>query len=178
MNEKRKSPFIDRLWDLVEQDQRGALADLRLGLGQPPGTVPKMFPYIIPFLPDPCPRSMEAAYYLIASLFAYYQSGNSANAGKRIDQGNIGDHLRYVIFQNQLDEAPVERRFNILLAADPEDLPQNLKHIISLLKSHDAPIHWEQLFRDLQWWSFESKFVQKEWANRFWRNPNQTSQEK
>lgn len=177
MNEKLKSPFIDRLWSLVEQDQRGALADLRLGLGQAPGTVPKMYPYVVPYLPNECSRSTEDSYYLVASLFAYYQSGNAGNARKRIDQGNIGDHLRSAIFYNQLDELPVERRFNALLAADPMDLPQYLKQIVSLLKSHDVPIHWEQLFRDLQWWQHESKFVQKQWANSYWHNQNQPSEQ-
>lgn len=169
-------PFIERLWSFAENDQRGVLADLRRGLGQPPGTVPKMYPYVIPYLPAECSIWQEETYYLIAALFAYYQSGSGGDSRRKIEQGNLGDHLRTAVFKDNMDEAPVERRFSALLAADRQDLSYYLKDMISLLKSHDVAVHWNQLFRDLQYWQTESKSVQKRWANSFWRKTKNTDQ--
>ena len=79
-------PFITYLEGLAEREERGALAALRRGLGQPPGTVAAIFPYVVPWLPqDPAPWE-EAAYYLIAALFALYPSASGA--------GNLGASFR------------------------------------------------------------------------------------
>ncbi len=43
MTEQPIHPFVNRLQELAEKQERGALAALRRGLGQPPGTVAEMF---------------------------------------------------------------------------------------------------------------------------------------
>ncbi len=121
--------FIAYLESLRED--RAALAALRRGLGQPPGSQPSMYPYVEPFL-HPNIRYLERAYYLIASLFAYHpQSGGS---------GNLGDHFA-LARAAQPDSAAVERRFVALLAAHPDDLPFYLRQAISLLRSKEIHIN-------------------------------------
>lgn len=169
-------PFITYLEGLAERQDRGALAALRRGLGQPPGTVAAMYPYVVPWLPKDVRPWEEAAYYLIAALFALYPSPSGT--------GNLGASFR----QAQPKEppapegeriSPVERRFTVLLAAHPDDLPDHLRQAVSFLKSKEVAVNWHQLFADIQQWNRLDRRVQREWARAFWarrwESPEQTS---
>ncbi|HMN00541.1 MAG TPA: type I-E CRISPR-associated protein Cse2/CasB [Anaerolineales bacterium] len=161
--------FIDRLKQLAEGGERGALASLRRGLGQPPGTVAEMYRYVEPFLGgmESGARYKESAFYLVAALFAFHP--------KSTNEGNMGTHLARTRTDAGADA--LERRFTALLAAHPDDLPEYLRQAVSFLKSKDEePVNWNQLLRDLQNWSHEDRFVQKNWARSFWgRRPSSES---
>ncbi len=155
--------FIDRLQKLAEGQERGALASLRRGLGQPPGTVADMYRYVEPFLGEQSSgaRFKESAFYLVAALFALHP--------KSTDEGNMGTHMAKTRTDSGADA--LERRFTALLAAHPNDLPEYLRQSISFLKSKDVPVNWNQLLWDLQNWDKrdDPKFsVQKHWARSFW----------
>jgi CRISPR system Cascade subunit CasB len=152
--------FIDRLKQLAEGGERGALASLRRGLGQPPGTVAEMYRYVEPFLGEQgsSARFKESAFYLVAALFALHP--------KSIDEGNMGGHLAKTRTDAGADA--LERRFTALLAAHSDDLPEYLRQAVSFLRSKEIPVNWNQLLRDLQNWSHEDRFVQKNWARSFW----------
>jgi len=166
MTEQNTHSFIRHLQSLAEGKDRAALAALRRGQGQPPGTVAEMYRYVVPFLPDQPSRAMEAACYLIASLFALHPKSTGA--------GNLGTHLRACDPERKNDDA-LERRFTILLAAHPDDLPDLLRQTISFIKSKEIPVNWNQLFWDLQNWEEKREdprwSVQKQWANAFWARP-------
>jgi CRISPR system Cascade subunit CasB len=165
--EETTHPFIQYLVSLREDDQRGALADLRRGLGQPPGTAPSMYPYVVRFLPSEISRREERAYYLVAALFAYHD--------KQGGQGNMGDHFAATCEPNG-DNTAIERRFTALLAAHPDDLPFYLRQAVSYLKAKDQPVDWNQLFHDLRYWHHPDRWIQKQWARAFWGRaprPNQ-----
>jgi CRISPR system Cascade subunit CasB len=155
--EQKEHPFIAYLETL--RDDRGALAALRRGLGQPPGTVASMYPYVVRWLPDKAMPWQEAACYLIASLFAYHPVEGGT--------GNMGDHFARTR-DPQGDDTATERRFTALLAAHPDDLDFYLRQAISFLRSKEVPVNWHQLFFDLQGWGLESRIVQKRWAQAFW----------
>ncbi|MBI5943946.1 MAG: type I-E CRISPR-associated protein Cse2/CasB [Chloroflexi bacterium] len=155
--------FIDRLQKMADGQERGALASLRRGLGQPPGTVADMYRYVEPFLGEQGSgaRFKESAFYLVAALFALHS--------KSTDEGNMGDHMARTRTDSGADA--LERRFTALLAAHPDDLPEYLRQSISFLKSKDVPVNWNQLLWDLQNWEKrdDPKYsVQKEWARSFW----------
>jgi CRISPR system Cascade subunit CasB len=160
MNQSSRHPFIAYLQSLAQSEERGALAALRRGLGQPPGAAAEMFRYVVPFLPENSSRATEAAYYLVASLFALHP--------KSTETGNLGGHLAQARDDNNPEA--LERRFTALLAAHPEDLPDYLRQAISYLKSKEIPVNWEQLFYDLQNWEQPERRtrVQKAWAGAFW----------
>jgi CRISPR system Cascade subunit CasB len=165
---KGQHPFVEYLGSL--RDDRAALAALRRGLGQPPGTVPAMFPYVERYLPDDVKPWQEEAHYLIAALFAYHPDPGG--------RGNIGDHYADVRRRNPHgDHTALERRFTALLAAHREDLPFYLRQTVSFLKSKEIPIDWDRLFRDVQGWGAESGSVQKRWARAFWGRRAQTETE-
>lgn len=151
-------PFVAYLQSLAEKEERGALAALRRGIGQPPGTAPEMYRYVEPWLPARRYGNQETSYYLIASLFAWYPEW--------AETGNLGTHMAQA--RTKQDEDAIERRFTVLLAADPEDLPVYLRQAVSFLRSKNVPICWNQLLRDIQDWDREDRRVQKHWASAFW----------
>jgi len=158
MSSQEVHPFIGYLQSLAEGQNRSALASLRRGLGQPPGTVADMYRYVEPFLGQDA-RYKEAAYYLVAGLFALHP--------KSTDKGNMGTHLAKT--RTESGEDALERRFTALLAAHPDDLPEYLRQAVSFLKSKDEePVNWNELLRDLQNWGREDRSVQKKWARAFW----------
>lgn len=163
MAENRKaSPYVEYL-ERIRGD-RGALAALRRGLGQPPGAAPEMFPYVVPWLPSGCSQHTESVYYLLASLYAAHPGSASA--------GNIGDHLRAAVSAGA-NESATERRFVAMLSSHIDDLPVHLRHIISFLRSKEQPVNWSQLLEDLLHWSHPARIVQKAWARSFWSNASQ-----
>jgi len=155
--------FVTYLESLNED--RAALAALRRGLGQPPGTVPDTFRYVVPRLPQNAyPGSWtEKTYYLIASLYALHPESTA--------EGNLGDHFAATLDPNPDHNDAVERRFTALLTAHPEDLHIYLRQGISFLKSKEKPVNWHQLMWDVQQLGYPDKAtrVQKRWANAFWR---------
>jgi len=167
-DEKQAHPYIDYLYSLTTDQKRGALADLRRGLSEPPGTSAPMFPYIARWVPERGRNAwIEKVYYLVAALFAYYQSGGGTEGKRRLTSGNFGDHCQRA-FVKEARSGSFEARFTTLLKAHPEDLPVILRQMVSLLKSADIAINWDQLFYDLTRWNSETKYIQRQWANSFW----------
>ena len=167
-------PFVRHLQDLANKQDRGALAALRRGLGKPPGVVADMYRYVEPFMSQRRSTKQELAYYLIASLFAFHPNSTST--------GNMGTHMAKARTESGSDS--LERRFMVLLAAHPNDLPNYLRQSISFLRSKGIPVNWNQLFWDLQDWDDENRLVQKKWARAFWSrsqteaSPEETLDEK
>jgi CRISPR system Cascade subunit CasB len=157
--------FVTYLESLREN--RGALAALRRGLGQPPGDVPDMFRYVVPKMKAKSGTWTEKTHYLIASLFALHPASTSS--------GNVGNHFaRHLDFQNPENNTALERRFTTLLTASPDDLHIYLRQAIGFLKSNEeTPINWHRLMWDVLALGIPEKTskVQKRWAEGFWRPP-------
>lgn len=156
--------FVTYLETLAEN--RGALAALRRGLGQPPGAVADMYRYVVPMLPkDAYPGSWtERSYYLIAALYATHPA--SAN------DGNLGNHFAvHVDLQNPDRNDAIERRFVALVTAHPEDLHIYLRQGINFLRSKETPVNWHQLMWDVLQLRYPDRVatVRKRWADGFWR---------
>lgn len=153
----KEHPFIRYLEGL--RDNRGALAALRRGLGQRPGTMTEMYRYVVPWLPADAAPWLETAYYLVAALFAYHPAAGGT--------GNVGDHFVRARDPHGSDMA-VERRFNVLLSAHPDDLGVFLRQAVSFLRSKNVPVNWHQLLRDVMAWGHPDRYIQREWAQAFW----------
>jgi CRISPR system Cascade subunit CasB len=140
-------------------DDRAMLAALRRGLGQEPGTVPTMYPYVVPFVHS---RRDEDNLYTIAALFALHPVS-------AVD-GNMGSHLRQLARQvnDDLDDATT-RRFVQLLNQHRGNLDIPLRQHVNLLKANDIAINWHQLLADLFRWDDVERPVQKWWASEYWQ---------
>lgn len=165
--------FIGHLEKLVKEQDRGALAALRRGLGKPPGTAREMDSHVLPYLPPGTNEKHEDAYYLVGALFAYWHQGKDT-----VDPNppvNIGATLLALVNKEppggsrEDAEKRVEKRLVALLNCHQDDLPEHLRHTIGLLKSKDVSVNWLQLLNDIQNWDWESRNVQRRWARQFWR---------
>lgn len=159
--------FVSYLEALARREDRGALAALRRGLGQPPGTVAAMYRYVVPWIPAEAPPWEEAAFYLVAALFALHPvSSRDANLGASYrhagaaEAGDGGGDAERV--------SATERRFTALLASHPDDLPERLRYAVAFLRSRDIGVNWAQLFDDIRRWGDPSRRVQREWARAYW----------
>jgi len=155
--------YINRLQTLAEPEteNRAALAALRRALSGNPRYVTDTFQHIGWYLPDS--QREQDAYVLVGALFAYHPQSAS--------EDNLGAHfatLRKRWEKAQKRTESLERRFNGLLRAHPDDLTSHLRSAISLLKRDEVPVHWEQLLYDVCYWGHFNRFVQRDWANAFW----------
>ena len=152
-------PFVSYL-ERLGQD-RGALATLRRGLGQAPGTDLGAYRYVVPWLSEEAPPWQEAAYFSLAALYGLHPVSGGT--------GNLGDHYAAARAQGQgANDSALERRFTALLNAHPDDLSGALRQAISYLASKEVPIDWHQLLRDMLAWGHPSHYVQKNWARAYW----------
>ncbi len=150
-------PFVAFLETLGED--RAALAQLRRGLGQPPGTVADMYRYVAPWIGPDTPRRAEDAHYVVAALYAMHPAPGAT--------GDMGDHFRRAA-RAAPDATAIERRFTVLLSAHPDDLPFFLRQAVSFLRSKEVAVNWQQLFRDLTAWGHPERYVQRNWARSYW----------
>ncbi len=158
MKEKQKeNGFINSLKTLKREENRAAMANLRRGLGKPMGTTIEMYPYIGKFLSREPNYRREKALHLVGSLFGFYWKAENT-------KGNFGYSMREL----KQESESIEKRFVALLNANYEDLDQHLRQAVSLLKSNDKPINWEQLFEDIVYWESDNRRVQYRWARGFW----------
>lgn len=185
---------------------RAALARLRRTLGKSPNEAVEAFPYVAWWVEraldserlgrksDESREWGEHCFYLVAALFARYQTGETRaswhhEAGLSRDRRNFGASFLKLEAAQAGDALQtegtgkeraknLERRFTALLVSRRADLPQRLRHAVSLLKSESVPIDWVQLLTDLQEWRSAEAVtyriggkpsVQRRWAKSFWR---------
>ena len=156
----KENPYVKHLERLRDTNDRGALATLRKGMSEVPGTSTDQYPYVVPWIPEESNAWKEQTYFLIGGLFALHPEGRG--------KGNMGSVFKKMRILT--DSESVEKRFVAILNAHPEDFHIHLRHAISLAKSKDISIEWDQLFYDIIYWNHPQKFVQKQWAKAFWGN--------
>jgi CRISPR type I-E-associated protein CasB/Cse2 len=169
----RPAAFVASLEELVRRRDRAALAALRRGLGKPPGAAPELHRYVVPWLLTPASHR-DADYYLVAALFADWHQGERTPARW---EGSLGQSFRSLAAQMGGGTDGVERRFRGILACHRDDLPQHLRHAVSLLRTHAVPVDWVRLLTDLPRWDHLDRPVQRRWARDFWAAASPPSSE-
>ena len=147
--------FIGHLERLRDQEDRRALAILRRGVNRQPGTAIEMYSLVLPW---GVPRYAEDSAFLVAALFALHPQPGGEKA------------LGAAFAQISGESDSIEKRFNALLNCHRDDLPYHLRQAVSLLRSEEVPIDWQQLLRDVLGWEHDSRYVQRAWAREFWRS--------
>lgn len=172
------SDFINQLktWGRRETgEQRAVMAELRRGLQEFPHRAPYMHRHLAPFT-QYAQGWRKDTYYLLAALFARYHSGSKEQLYSEQRWVNMGTYFAEVVKQQGDATDSVERRFNALLTAHPQDLHYHLRQAIAFLHGQEAPIriNWETLFWDVWHWDDDDKrpLIQEKWATQFWRKPS------
>jgi CRISPR system Cascade subunit CasB len=171
----KEREFATWLRNLVDTERREVLAALRRGLGKPPGTAAEMYPYMVKWTEGEHSGWEEERYYLVAALFAAHQI--SWRPGEPVNGAtNLG--ASFARLRQATGSQSMDLRFVALLNCHRDDLPEQLRHAVDLLKSKDIPIDWAQLLCDLRQWERDDRAVQREWAQAFWREvPHEESEE-
>lgn len=155
--DERQKAFIGHLLSLIEEERqdRGALADLRSGLGKEPGEMARVHKHVVPYLPEKFYN--DRWYYLTATLFGAFP------------QHRKGRSLGEAFHPLRKKSESMEARFVSLLNTNPDDLDNNLRQAISLLKANEQPLDWFALFEDLLQWDHPDGHVQLRWARNFYQ---------
>ena len=182
--------FIDQLkeWGKRETgEQRATIAELQRGLQEFPHLAPYMHRHIAPF--TVYKKGWEKqTYYLVAALFARYHSGSKEPVYSDRRWDNMGSYFASIVQHEQKAKEEqkasdsVERRFNALLTAHPQDLHYHLRQAIAFLHGKTEvtiPINWEGLLWDILKWGNDDERpkVQEAWATSFWRHKAKTAVE-
>ncbi|MFN7868702.1 MAG: type I-E CRISPR-associated protein Cse2/CasB [Planctomyces sp.] len=157
--------FVSALEGLERDHDRGALAELRRGRGRAFGEHAARDGWVLRTLSragaawDGGDRRLGICC-LVASLFAQH----SSPGGK----GSLGTAFHRLATISPGAEQGAERRFHHLLDSEFEDLPERLRHAVSLLKAKEMPVDWRRMLADLCNWEWASRSVQKAWSRDFW----------
>jgi CRISPR system Cascade subunit CasB len=175
--DERQRRFIDYLRNLAREgdEDRGALADLRSGLGKEPGEMARVHKHVVPYLPEK--NHDDRWYYLTATLFGMHPKHKEpvehrSNGKKWKEVWTVGRAFRPLAFPiNEPKKGSMEARFVALLNAHPDDLGDHLRHIVRLLESAKPPqpLDWFRLFDDVLQWDHPEGHVQLRWARDFYR---------
>ncbi len=158
--DSRQREFIGYLLSHADvgNENLGALADLRSGLGKKPGEMGRVHKYVAPYLPDKSYN--DRWYYLTATLFGLFP--------EHVRGRSLGAAFSAL---RDLSES-MEARFTALLNAHADDIGDYLRHTVSILKTHQRPLDWFSLFEDLLYWEHQDKNVQLRWARDYYRQNN------
>ena len=102
------------------------------------------------------PRYQEETYFLVATLFPLAEGS---------DEGNLGASLyraRDAKYAQGLD-----RRVEILLDADREQLRFRLRQAVCFLDSKRVPVNWPLLLQNVLAWESPRRYVQEQWARSY-----------
>ena len=160
--QERMDHFIEYLGK--HREDRTVMAALRRGLAQPRS--PEVSRIVQCQLSENSPHYLEDAYYSIGPLFAFHHEFIA-------DKGNMGNHFRDMCEDPENPPSSIERRFMQLLSSDAGDLDDLLRQAVSLLKSKDIPINWQELLNDIIDWKYSEDrqdFVRRKWSRAFWRS--------
>lgn len=163
--QSREEAFINYLEGLHEHEDRAALAALRRGLGKEVGEDIDAYKHVLRFNP---PERDEPWYCLVGALYALHPASWRPDAGEYPIATNFGASLSRLWLKRETGRDGLERRFVALLNADRAELPEKLRHAVSLLRSEEIPVNWLQLIRDLRFWDLANRRVQRHWARAFW----------
>lgn len=160
-----------RRFVVPEHENRAALASLRRGLGEPPGSVTDMYA-AMPQLVFSLSQSRKHAVFIVGALFGLNWQAPA------IDRGEPFPKALKVTERSE----SYEKRIQALLRSDFESLPTYLRHAVAYIKSKRdvrgaaIPVDWAQLIRDIARWEHPDRYVQQQWAEAWWGTRNDRTQ--
>lgn len=118
-------------------------------------------------------------FLLLAELFATYTAGgkllpDAVNLNRRRSLGASARSINRRLRKGEQyeDEKPgIGRRFAALLERPYDDLPDELRRFLRLLRQHDAPVDFYELLRHLLAWDHPERPIQLRWARDYWTPP-------
>lgn len=154
--------LIDALTEMADPDSpnRAVLAHLRRGVDGPLDYTLGRVGWLFRRVPD---GALDEAV-LSAGLFAWVKGDC-----RQTDGVNFGAAFGAGLTLEERQQR--EKRFVDLLDTDTKELPYKLRQAITLIARDGVGLDWVMLIRHLGQWGHPDRWVQKEWARRFWATP-------
>jgi CRISPR system Cascade subunit CasB len=166
MAEQELSPQIQLFIEKLGRLDAGDRARLRRNAGRTLAEARNALGLFYRLLPPGVSEYQHATYFLVATIYPLAEGGA---------HGNLGESLRRArMVQNT---AGLDRRIEILLDADSNQLPFRLRQVIHFLQSNRVHVNWPQLLADLLRWNTPSRPVQQRWARAYFTSPIQPKPE-
>jgi CRISPR system Cascade subunit CasB len=159
MSEPTFDPRITGFCERLEQLDAGERARLKRNAGRTLAESRNVLGLFFRLVPSNVPRYQEETYFLAATLFPFAEGG---------DEGNLG-HALYLAREEKYAQG-LDRRVEVLLDADREQLPFRLRQAIRFLDSQRVAVNWPQLLKDLLAWDHPKRYVQENWARAYFAN--------
>ena len=156
MSESSFDPRITTFCDRLAQLDAGERARLKRNSGRSLAESHHVLGLFFRLLPPGVPKYQEATYFLAATLFALAESGGERNLG----------HSLYLARDRGSGQG-LDRRVEVLLDADQEQLPFRLRQAIRFLDSKRVPVNRPRLLQDLLAWGHPKRYVQENWARAY-----------
>ena len=165
-----RHPLIGHLVNMVDREDRGALAVLRRAASAEPGCSADSFPHVLPWVPEDARRNGdEDLYFLVATLFAIHPDHR--------ETGNFGATMWRTATDGGAEPNPsADLRFRRILEANRSDLPDLMRQAVRMAatRSSSVAIDYDLLLTQLQSWDHPTRWVQRKWARSYW-SPNDES---
>lgn len=156
---------------------RGALAALRKGVGEPGGWHPATAMVVDRAIGNVrLSRSEDEVLFMTAALFGLHPVVAPRKEATYPPSllASLSTWMQMVNRISDDDRKAMDRRVLALLNADREDLLHHLRHLIGMLRGSDVGIDWLRLARDVKAWDLAERRVQRAWARDWWRAPHWT----
>lgn len=153
--------------DARDKVNRKVFAELRRSLAFDLGTHIPSFAYVEKELYDDFSARKRNMYYLIAGLYALHPKQDKLEFGQAL-----------ALLKDKRDSDSLEKRFLALLASDEDSqLAHYLRQMINLLKQEDIGLNYAKLLKDLFAWQHFDKYIQRHWAQQYYRYQTPQTQE-
>lgn len=165
----REERFIDFLEKLNPEHgaNRKAFAELRRSLAFDLGTHIPSFAYVEKKIYGDFRARERNMCYLIAGLYALHPKQSKLEFGKALAE-----------LQKQRESESLEKRFLALLASDEDNqLAHYLRQMINLLKQEEIGLDYAKLLKNLFAWQHFDKYIQRRWAQQYYRYQAPQTQE-
>lgn len=144
------------------------LADLRRGIGKPPGAVPQMWRYYTTLTPEGQMTRGLVAEHLALTLFAFHQQSRPRLA--HVQGVGLGTAILALRNSGKFSEQAVDRRFGAAATATSiDEVGVHLRGLVAQLRPLDQPIDYTQLMQDLRGWQNPEWLsrVRRRWGSQY-----------
>ena len=156
MTEPNLDPRVIEFCGRLSRLEAGERARLKRNAGRTLAESRDVLGLFFRLLPPSVPWYQEETYFLVATLFPLVEGGGEGNLGTSLH------HARDKKYAQGLD-----RRVEILLDADKEQLSFRLRQSVRFLESRRIRVNWPQLLQDLLAWDSPKRYVQEQWARAY-----------
>ncbi|MBN2676777.1 MAG: type I-E CRISPR-associated protein Cse2/CasB [Anaerolineaceae bacterium] len=146
--------FIEKLKKLTA----GEKARLKRNAGNKIAESREVMGLFYRLLPEGTPAYDHETFFLVATLFPMIDVTETGSFASSMSKA-----------KNKKNEKGLDKRFEILLDSDSEQIGFRIRQAVHYLSSQKIRIHWVSLLDDLTHWTHPDRYIQQEWAREYFR---------